>query len=100
MSTACFSLTYRTNVNNGCSRFVAGPLRSYAKSHFLCVLGPEVDPVIKAIVRLEFEDGLRMGVLPGECLGPKSSRTYGVVVMGTLLSDRIPILLSSTHRWC
>ena len=24
----------------------------------------------------------------------------GVVVIGTLLSDQIPILLSSAHRWC
>ena len=24
----------------------------------------------------------------------------GVVVIGTLLSDQTPILLSSAHRWC
>ena len=33
-------------------------------------LGLVADPVIEAIVRLEFEDGLRTGVLPGGCWGP------------------------------
>ena len=33
-------------------------------------LGLVADPVIEAIARLEFEDGLRMGVLPGGCWGP------------------------------
>ena len=28
------------------------------------------DPVIEVIARLEFEDGLRMGVLLGGCWGP------------------------------
>ena len=32
--------------------------------------------------------GVQVG--PGGC----------VVVIGTLLSDRIPILLSSAHQWC
>ena len=32
-------------------------------------LGLVADPVIKAIARLEFEDGLRMEVLPGGCWG-------------------------------
>ena len=30
-------------------------------------LGLVADPVIEAIARLEFEDGLRTGVLPGGC---------------------------------
>ena len=33
---------------------------------------------------------------PGVQVGPGG----GVVVIGTLLSDQIPILLSSAHRWC
>ena len=33
-------------------------------------LGLVADPVIKAIARLEFEDGMRTGVLPGGCWGP------------------------------
>ena len=33
-------------------------------------LGLVVDPVIEAIARLEFEDGLRIGVLPGGCWCP------------------------------
>ena len=33
-------------------------------------LGLIADPVIEAIARLEFEDGLRTGVLPGGCWGP------------------------------
>ena len=33
-------------------------------------LGLVADPVIKAIARLEFEDGLRTGVLLGDCWGP------------------------------
>ena len=32
----------------------------------------------------------------GGAVGPEG----GVVVIRTLLSDRIPILLSSAHRWC
>ena len=56
--------------------------------------------------RLEFEDGLRTGVLPGgywalRAAAPNlGSILGGVVVIGTLLSDQTPILLSSTHRWC
>ena len=33
-------------------------------------LGLVADPVIKAIARLKFEDGLRTGVLLGDCWGP------------------------------
>ena len=33
-------------------------------------LGLVADPVIEAIARLEFEDGMRTGVLPGGCWGP------------------------------
>ena len=33
-------------------------------------------------------------------LGVQVGPGDGVVVIGTLLSDRIPILLSSAHRWC
>ena len=33
---------------------------------------------------------------PGVRVGPGG----GVVVIGTLLSDQIPILLSSAHQWC
>ena len=33
-------------------------------------LGLVADPVIEAIARLEFEDGLRTGVLPGSCWYP------------------------------
>ena len=33
-------------------------------------LGLVADPVIEAIARLEFEDGLRTGVLHGGCWGP------------------------------
>ena len=33
-------------------------------------LGLVADPVIEAIAGLEFEDGLRRGVLPGGCWGP------------------------------
>ena len=36
----------------------------------LSKLGLEADPVIEAIARLEFEDGLRTGVLPGGCWYP------------------------------
>ena len=37
---------------------------------FLEELGLVTDPVIEAIARLEFEDGLRTGVLPGGCWDP------------------------------
>ena len=33
-------------------------------------------------------------------LGVRVGPEGGVVVIGTLLSDRIPILLSSAHWWC
>ena len=33
-------------------------------------LGLVADPVIEAIARLEFEDGMRTGVLPGGCWDP------------------------------
>ena len=39
-------------------------------------LGPVADPVIEAIARLEFEDGLRTGVLLGGCWCPWGGRTY------------------------
>ena len=71
---------------------------------------------IQATGTVEFEDGLRTGVLPGGCLYPCGSCTYprinskppgvrvgpggGVVVIGTLLSDQIPVLLSSMYWWC
>ena len=38
-------------------------------------LGLVADPVIKAIARLEFEDALRTGVLPGGCWYPYGGRT-------------------------
>ena len=34
-------------------------------------LGIAVNPVIVAIAKPEFEDGLKMGVLPGDCLQPR-----------------------------
>ena len=40
---------------------------------------------------------------PGSMSNPPEVRVGpegGVVVIGTLLSDQIPILLSSAHRWC
>ena len=39
-------------------------------------LGLVADPEIEAIARLEFENGLRMGVLLGGCWCPWGSRTY------------------------
>ena len=38
-------------------------------------LGLVADPVIEANARLEFEDGMRTGVLPGGCWYPCSVRT-------------------------
>ena len=82
----------------------------------LTKLGLVADPVIEAIVRLEFEDGLRttislkaagalraavphLGSIPNPPGG--AGWSWGsVVVIGTLLSDQIPVLLSSAHRWC
>ena len=50
-----------------------GPKR-YSKKTYLITFKPKLgfvaDPVIEAIARLEFEDGMRMGVLPGGCWGP------------------------------
>ena len=80
-------------------------------------MGLVVDPVIETITTLQFEDGLRMGVLLGGCwalraaapslgsipnplgvwVGLGGTQWGGVIVIGTLLSDRIPILLSSAH---
>ena len=39
-------------------------------------LGLVADPVIKVIARLEFEDGLRTGVLLRDCWSPWGGRTY------------------------
>ena len=62
--------------------------------------------VIQATGTVEFEDGLRTGVLPRSCwlhlawdqlqtlLGIQVVPSGGVVVIGTLLSDQTPILLS------
>ena len=38
-------------------------------------LGVTADPVIKAIAKLEFKDGLRMGVFPGGCWYPCDGST-------------------------
>ena len=40
------------------------------------LLGLVADPVIEAIARLEFEDGLRTVVLPGGCWCPCGGCTY------------------------
>ena len=72
--------------------------------------------VIQATGTVEFEDGLRTGVLPGGHWGPleqlhlaedKFKLSLGVwvglgvsiAVIGTLLSEQISILLSSAQRW-
>jgi len=76
-------------------------------------LGLIADPVIEAIARLQFEDGLRTVVLPGGCWCPWGGHTYprintnppgaqvgsrlGVVVRRSPLTDQISILPSSTH---
>ena len=39
-------------------------------------IGKALDLLIEAIARLEFEDGLRTGVLPGDCWGPWGSCNY------------------------
>ena len=74
------------------------------------------DPVIEAMMRLEFEDGLRTGVLPGGCWCPWGDRIYPrintkpplgarfgpglvVVVIRSPFTDQIPILPSSAHGW-
>ena len=72
--------------------------------------------VIQATGKVEFEDGLRTGVLPGGCWYPCGSCTWPRInsappggcrlVMGLCgcqkepLSDRIQILPSSAHGWC
>ena len=38
------------------------------------------DPVIEAIARLKFENGMRKGVLPGDCWHPYGGRTYSEIV--------------------
>ena len=43
---------------------------NYIHLHGVKELGLVADPVIEAIARLEFEDGLRTGVLLGGCWGP------------------------------
>ena len=79
-------------------------------------LGLVADPVIEAIARLEFEDGLRMGVLPeaADALRaaasilesiPNPSGGAGLSWVGcgchkVQNSDQIPILSSSAHGWC
>ena len=57
--------------------FLYSPLRYLLLPLYLIenLLGLIVDPVIEAIARLEFEDGLRMGVLPGGCWYPCGSCT-------------------------
>ena len=70
--------------------------------------------VIQASGTVEFEDGLRTGVLLGGCWCPWGGCTYlnqfqtplevqvgpggSVVVIGTLFSDQILVL--SAHQWC
>ena len=43
------------------------------------MLGLVAGPVIEAIARLEFEDGLRTGVLPGGCWYPCGGCTYPMI---------------------
>ena len=78
-------------------------------------LGLVADPVIEAIARLEFEDGLRTVVLPGDCWCPRGSCIYprintkppgarigpglGVVVRRSPFTVQTPILPSSAHEW-
>ena len=72
-----------------------------------------VGSVIQAIGMVKFEDGLKTGVLPwplewlhqalDQCLTPLEVRVGpggSVIVIGTLLSDQIPDLLSSARWWC
>ena len=56
-----------------CKRF---PFKSLTFSSILFQMGLVADPVFQAVVRLEFEDGLRTGVLPGGCWCPWGDRTY------------------------
>ena len=75
------------------------------------------DPVIEVFARLDLEDGLRTGVLPGGCWCPWGGRTYprinsnphplgarvgpglGVVVLRFPFTDQILILPGSAHGW-
>ena len=52
------------------SFLVGGPVTPSDSKILKYELGLVADPVIEAIVRLEFEDGLRTGVLLGGCWGP------------------------------
>ena len=79
------------------------------------ILGLIADPVIEAIVRLEFEDSLRTGVLPGGFWYPCGGLTLPRInsapprgcglVMGVVqlsqepLSNQIPTLPSSVLQW-
>ena len=78
-------------------------------------LGLVADPVIEAIARLEFEDGLRTGVHLGDCWCPWGGRTYprinfkplwgcGLILGWVWLSEGPHFrpnsnLLGSAHRW-
>ena len=78
------------------------------------MLGLVAGPVIEAIARLEFEDGLRTGVLPGGCWYPCGGCTYprinsappgGVRVghKGSVVVKRTPVRPNSDsaefHAW-
>ena len=45
-------------------------IKTTYQNELLTKLGLVADPVIEAIAKLEFEDGLRTGVLLGGCWGP------------------------------
>ena len=73
--------------------------------------GSVAGSVIQATGTVEFEDALRTGDLHGGCWCPWGGRTYPrintkppwgcrLVLEAVWLSDRIPNLLSSAHRWC
>ena len=78
------------------------------------MLGLVAGPVIEAIARLEFEDGLRTGVLPGGCWYPCGGCTYprinsappgvcGVGHKGGVVVKRTPVRPKSDsaefHAW-
>ena len=50
-------------------------LKCYMDNRGSGKLGLVADPVIEAIARPEFEDGLRTGVLPGGCWYPCGGST-------------------------